>query len=497
VIWVIWALLLVPALAGSAALAIKGNGLRRALLLGTAVVHLLLTAAAWALRPGPTAGGWLALDAPGLFYLAVLSLVFLAGSTYLVGFLAREAKGRRVDIGETGVFFRPRREASFTACLLFMLSAMTLAAASQHFGLLWVAVEGSTLAAAPLIFHTRSQRSLEATWKYLVLCSVGVALALLGNFFLAVAFENTAAEPRALTLGNLLAGAGTLNLPWLKAAFLFFLIGYGSKMGLAPMHSWLPDAYSEAPAGVAALLSGALSLAPFLGLLRMQQVCAAAGIGAFGGELLVGFGLVSMLVAAVFILGQSDYKRMLAYSSVEHMGILAFGVGIGGAALFGAVLHTLYNSLAKGMMFFLAGNIYRAYKTRNSGEVRGLLHVLPLTGVLWVAGFLAMTGSPPFGPFLSELAILKGTLDVGRNREAALFLLFLALNFIGMATPVLRMAQTPPDGHPAGSARRPEGALAIVPPAALALLVLVLGVWIPPAVNEALREVARALGGAP
>jgi len=272
------------------------------------------------------------------------------------------------------------------------------------------------------------------------------------------------------------------------------LVGYGTKMGLAPMHTWLPDAHSESPSAVSALLSGALLNCAFLGILRIHQVCVAAGLAKFSQNLLLTFGLLSMLVAAVFILGQTDFKRMLAYSSVEHMGILALGVGLGGAGVFGSVLHAVNHSLTKASLFLVAGNILAAYGTKTASEVRGVCRVLPISGMLWVAGFLAITGSPPFGPFLSEFTILKAALERGSSLVAVAYLALLALIFIGMASVVLRMAQGAPVGAPARTSRG-ETLWATLPPAFLCLLVLILGVYIPPSLSAAIHEVALSLGG--
>jgi hydrogenase-4 component F len=488
----ILALLLVPALAGLLAFFLRADGARRTLLVATAATHAALTAATWVV-PSPAAGGsWLFLDAPGRLFLAVTSALFLAATVHAVGYLGRERHGARRDF-EEGFLFANAPEATFTSCLLFFLAAMTLVAASQRFGILWVAIEATTLASAPLIAFHRHHRSLEATWKYLLVCSVGIALALLGNFFLAIAATPAGEAPVPLVLGDLLREAPRLDATWLRAAFLLFVVGYGTKMGLAPLHTWLPDAHSEAPSVVSALLSGALLNCAFLGILRVQQVCAAAGQGAFGQEILVGFGLVSMAVAAIFILGQADYKRLLAYSSVEHMGILALGVGLGAGGTFGAMLHAVNHSLGKAMLFLVAGNILAAYRTKATAEVRGVLRVLPASGVLWVAGLFAITGWPPFGPFLSELTILKAALDQGRAAVATGYLALLVVVFVGMATAVLGMAQGAPDER----GRRPPGgepAWSIAPAAVLGVAVLVLGLWIPAPVREAVRQAARALG---
>jgi hydrogenase-4 component F len=274
---------------------------------------------------------------------------------------------------------------------------------------------------------------------------------------------------------------------------LFLLVGYGTKMGLAPLHTWLPDAHSEAPSVVSALLSGALLNCAFLGILRAQQLSAAAGDAAFGRELLVGFGLLSMAVAAVFITAQADYKRLLAYSSVEHMGILALGVGVGGAATFGALLHAVNHSTAKAMLFLLAGNILTAYRSKSTRDVHGVMRRLPVSGGLWLLGFFAIVGAPPFGPFLSELTILKGALDQGHTVVAVAYVALLAVVFIGMAKAMLPMAQgTSPD--PGGGGAEP--ALAILPPACLAGLVSLLGIYVPPTLRGLIEATARVVGDA-
>ena len=499
----IWGLLLIPAAAAGGCFLIRPNAPRRALLVLAALGHAALTLCAWSGTVRPTAYGWIAIDAASLLFLSVTSILFLAASIYAVGYLAQEQRQlqsapREPDLDEEPPFTN-YPEATFTGCLLAFLATMSLVAVSRHLGLMWVAVEATTLASAPLIYFHRNSRSLEATWKYLVICSVGIALALLGNFFLAVAARSYGGTPIPLTLDDLAAAAGSLDPRWLKGAFLLLLVGYGTKMGLAPLHTWLPDAHSEAPSVVSALLSGALLNCAFLTILRVHGLLVAAGLGAFSRELLVDFGLISMTVAAVFLIRQADYKRMLAYSSIEHMGILALGVGIGGLAGLGALLHTVNHSLTKAMLFFAAGNILAVYRTKSTDQARGVLRVLPLTGVLWIAGFLAITGSPPFGPFLSEFMILKGAIDAHRPWIATACLAALALAFIGMAGAVINMAY----GTAApGAAQRldlspivpqREPLWSILPPLALGLAVLILGVYIPPPLGDLLRRAAEIL----
>lgn len=497
------ALILIPATAGLMAFGWRGDFSRRALLVGTALAHAVLTAYAWTseeplvLPPPQKRGlfdGWLHLDSTGLVFLSVLSLLYLVTSIYLVGYLARKRLQRPIE-SEEGFLAAMDPEASFTGCILLFLASMTAVCCSTHFGLLWVTIEATTLASAPLINFDRHAHALEATWKYLLLCSVGIALALLGNFLLAVAADRTGNPGHThLVLYDLLAEASKLDATWLQASFLLFLVGYGTKMGLAPMHSWKPDAYTEAPSAVAVLLSGALANCALLGILRAQQVCVAAGQNAFTSKLLVGFGVVSMTVAAVFILGQVDFKRMLAYSSIEHMGVLVLGVGLGGVGAFGALLHAINHSLAKGCLFFAAGNIVAHYRSKQVSEVAGVLRVLPLTGVLWLFGLLAITGSPPLGMFLSEFTILKAALDADRVGVAVAYLGLLCLIFIGMAQIVLQMAQGQPNDERVGPPAR-EPLWSILPPTVLGLLTLALGIYIPPQMVETLQAVARTLGG--
>lgn len=486
------ALLLIPSLAGVAAFFIGSDRLRRMLLLCVGLIQATMVAATWIFPPPPILGGWLAEDDLGRLFLTIIGILFLASSAYGSAYLAQESIGGRVVDSQEGFIFSNAREASFTGCLLLFLAAMTLVTLSQHLGLLWVAVEATTIASAPLIYFHRHHRSLEATWKYLLICSVGIALALLGNFFLAVAAQGAGAGSASLLLNDLLRNAGKLHPQWLKDAFLLLLVGYGTKMGLAPFHTWLPDAHSEAPSVVSALLSGALLNCAFLAILRAYQVCVAAGLTPFSQHLLVVFGLLSMGVAAIFITGQTDYKRMLAYSSVEHMGIAALGVGLGGVATFGAMFHLLNHSLTKAMLFMVAGNLLAIYHSKSTADVRGILHFVPASGILWVAGFLAITGTPPFSPFLSEFTILKAALDQGRGFVATAYLGLLAIIVAGMATIVLGMAQGPPRDDIA-AVREGSRILTIVP-AALGLLVLALGLYLPPFVSRLLHEAVRALG---
>ncbi len=324
-------------------------------------------------------GGWLLLDPLGKLILGFLSVLFFLCSLYAPGYLALRAD-------------RPNRV--FCANFFVVQAMMTLVALSHHLGLMWVAMEATTLVTAPLLYFNHNARSLEATWKYLLIGSVGIALALLGSFFLAYASLKSGLES-TLLFDQLVKDAPLLSPPWLHAAFVLLFIGYGTKMGLAPMHTWKPDAYGEAPGIVGTVLAGGVTSCAFLAILRVYQICRAGADSEFAGELMVFMGLLSMAIAAVFMVRQRDFKRMLAYSSVEHMGILVLGIGIGGLAVYGALLHLINNGLTKGVLFLSAGNIHRAYGSKLTDNVRGAIVRVPLSASLFLAGFLAVTGSPP------------------------------------------------------------------------------------------------------
>jgi len=475
------ALVLVP-LAGALVCWLVPSNLRRPRLLPIfGLGHFCLTLLALALRPGPALSGWLALDALGAIVLLSISALFLACSVYAAGYL---------------MYRRKRSNRVLCLGMLICLSAMSLVTISHHLGLLWVALETTTLSMAPLIYFNRNARSIEATWKYMLICSVGIALALLGLFFLAYA-TLVAGQETTLLLEPLIAGARKLSPDWLNAAFIFLFVGFGTKMGLAPLHTWKPDAYGEAPGLVGALLAGGLVNCALLGVIRVYQICMASGDVRFFQQTMVGMGLLSMAFAAVFMLRQTDFKRMLAYSSVEHVGILAVALGIGKGALFGALFHVINNGLTKGVLFLSSGNIHRSYGTKNADKVRGVLQRLPLSGGLFLAGFLAITGSPPFSPFLSEFGIIAGTFGDGHVLVGSLMLVFLAVIFIGMASTILpmMMGNAPPENAAAVGYR--DRFLTVAPPLALVAVILVLGIWLPEPFRRLLDDAVRLLEAQP
>jgi hydrogenase-4 component F len=478
----VYLLIVFPLVMAALTFAAPSNRWRPWLLPVGGLGHLALVG--WALiDPGAATAGdgdWLRLDALGKIVLGFLAVLFCLCSLYAPGYLAcRADRDNRV----------------FCANLFVSLAMMTLVTLSHHLGLMWVAMEATTLASAPSIYFNHSARSLEATWKYLLIGSVGIALALFGSFFLAYAALK-GGLPATLLFDDLVRFADRLSPPWLHAAFVLLFVGYGTKMGLAPMHAWKPDAYGEAPGLVGTLLAGGVTSCAFLAILRIYQICRAGAEADFAREIMVFMGLFSMAVAAVFMIRQRDFKRMLAYSSVEHMGILVLGIGIGGLAVYGSLLHLINNGLTKGVLFLSAGNIHRAYGSKLTDDVRGALQRVPLSGALFLAGFLAITGSPPFGPFVSEFTIVNAAAATDQLVAGGLFLLLLCIVFIGMGATVLSVVQGKPPEDLAPTTYR-DGVSTGLPILLFMALVLFLGLYVPRPLEDLLGEAARNLGGQP
>jgi hydrogenase-4 component F len=377
-----------------------------------------------------------------------------------------------------------------------MVFTMLLAVSTDDVGLMWVAVEGTTLASVFLVNFERTRASLEAAYKYLLICSVGIAIAFLGTvlvYYAEAVRQQGVAEhaPLALRWTTLLGLAPALSPRVLQLAFVFVVVGYGTKAGLAPMHTWLPDAHSEAPAPVSALMSGVLLSVGVYAILRFKPIVDAAAGPAFAQRILVVLGLLSLAVAAAFLWNPGNYKRMLAYSSVEHIGLVGLGLGFGGAlGVSGALLHVANHALAKSVVFLLAGRIRAAYGTVELAGVRGLLRALPGTGRGFLLAVLALLGLPPFGLFTSEVMIFAAGFREGWAGAAALGLVLLVVAFGGLLRAVHAMCfgPVPEVGAPAG------GWLAAAPMAAALAALVTTGVAWPPGLAAALELAARVVG---
>lgn len=344
--------------------------------------------------------GFVYLDALSAFILFIITAIGFLCSLYTWSYLEEYVHRGTIT---------PRRVSRFFFLFHLFLFAMVVATTANNLGVLWAAMEGTTLATAFLISFFRKREGFEAGWKYLILCSVGIALALFGTVLTYYSSVRVLGDvSAALNVTTLLEVARRLDPHVLKLAFIFLLIGYGTKIGLAPMHTWLPEAYSEAPAPVTAMLAGVLETVAVYALLRSKAIADQALPEHYTGNLLLLFGLLSFIVAALFILIQRDYKRLFAYSSIEHMGIAMVGFGVGGSAgTFGGLFHLLNHALAKSLAFFSAGNVYRRFGTRDIKAVQGLMTVQPVTAVAVLVAGLALVGMPPFSLFLSEVMVVS------------------------------------------------------------------------------------------
>ena len=463
-------LIIVPLVGAAVAALWPDNRTRPWLLPVVGVVHVALSF--WLLMAPPEVapGAWLAFDPLARAVLPAVSLLFLVCAVYGVSYLhLRSERSNRV----------------FVAALLAVLGLLSAGHQARHLGLLWIATEGVTLAAVPLLHFNGTPRAFEATWKYLLVGGTGIALSLLGSFCLGYASLHGGGVGD-LTFTALIAQGAGLSRPWVLTAWVLLLVGYGTKMGLAPMHTWKPDAYGEAPGIVGAILAGGVTTVAFTAILRVRGVVSAAGEGFIADRTLLAIGLFSMLVAALMLLGTRDFKRMLAYSSVEHMGILCIGAALGGAGLWAALFHVWANSLTKGALFMSAGNIRRAAGGRTMDDVRGMAALTPRSAAIFVAGMFAVTACPPFSPFFSELRVLRAAFETGHGAAAAMFLGCLLLAFFGLTRLVFAIV----DGRPRTASRTagqrfPETLGVILPPLALLGFSLWLGLATPAILQDA------------
>jgi len=475
-------LVFVP-LAGAVLAALwPGNRTRPWLLPATGAVHVAVCF--WLLFHPPQVSpeSWFAFDALARAVLPVVSLLFFICAIYSVFYLRIRSE-------------RPNRV--FVSLLLTILGLLSAGHQSRHLGMLWITTEAITLATVPLLHFNGTPRAFEATWKYLLVGGTGIAMSLLGSFCLGYA-SVLGHGGGNLTFTALAAQGTDLARPWVLVAWVLLLVGYGTKMGLAPMHTWKPDAYGEAPGIVGAMLAGGVTTVAFTAILRVRAVVEAAGAGAVASRTLLVMGLFSMLVAALFLLSARDFKRMLAYSSVEHMGVLSLGAALGGPGLWAAFFHVWNNSMTKGALFLSAGNIRRAAGGRTIDEVSGMSLITPRSAALFVAGLFAVTACPPFGPFFSELLIVKCALGTGHGWAAAFFLGCLLLAFFGLTRVVFAIVY----GRPRQAARDldprfRETLAVIVPPLALLLLSLGLGLATPNVLRESWTAAVQQLSPTP
>lgn len=416
--------------------------------------------------------------------------VFLVALTAFVGFTTAIFSRPYMRIEEHHGRLNSRRLRLYHSMYQLFMFAMLLALLTNNMGLLWVAMEAATLSTVLLVSLYRTKASLEAAWKYFILCGVGIAQALFGTILLYFAAERTLGQQgmTALLWTHLNSVKAELEPTVMGLAFVFLLVGYGTKVGLAPLHNWLPDAHAEGPTPVSAVLSGLLLNVALYAVIR----CKALAVGSIGpvmpGRMLMAFGLLSAMLGAFFLWRQRDIKRLFGYSSIEHMGIITFAFGLGGpVANFAALLHMTVHSLTKSSIFFTAGHASQAAGTQQMDGIRGLVGISPTIGWGLMLGSLAILGMPPFGVFASEFLILTTAM---REHPWATPLLLLAL---GVAFAGIFMKVQPMVFGESDAPRLPHSP-ALVPVFVHLGMVLALGLYIPPALAEWYRAAARLIG---
>ena len=407
VIWV----LLTPALGAAVLALIPGarlggwvNIAASALGLGSA-----LHVASIVLASGPIGGGQLYVDAFNVYLIVLTTLVGLTTAVFSRRYMAHELAIERVT---------PLRMRLYHASFQGFLFTMLLALATNNLGVLWVSLEGATLATVLLVSLYRTPESIEAAWKYFILCGVGIAQALFGTVLLHFAAARVVPDPDQALLWSVLHAHVTELEPVVVAiAFIFLLVGYGTKVGLVPLHNWLPDAHSEGPTPMSAVLSGLLLNVALYAVVRVKMLAdGALAAGSqhnpqLAGSLMMGFGMLSFLVAGLFLHRQRDVKRLFSYSSIEHMGLMTFAFGLGGPlATFGALLHMTVHSLTKSAIFVTVGHASQIAGTQRMDHIRGLVRTQPAVGWGLLVGTIAIAGFPPFGVFTSEFLLLTATM---------------------------------------------------------------------------------------
>jgi hydrogenase-4 component F len=425
------------------------------------------------------AHGYVILDRAAAWVILCTAVVYLLASIYAIGYM------RLLD--------EDRRLCWFYALFAGFGLTTLIAPAVNNIGIYWIAIELTTLVSTFLVAFERAAESIEAAWKYIIIVSAGISLALLGTMLFYWGGSFVLGPSYAMTWAVLAAAAPKINPVVMVLAFLLVLVGYGTKVGLAPMHTWLPDAHSEGPAPVSAMLSGALLNTAMIGIARFLGIAREAGVGLLPEVALVAFGTFSLLVGALFIVRQQGIKRLMAYSSVEHMGVVALGFGFGGAlGVAGALYHMLNHSLNKSLMFFGAGNMMRAYGTKDIPSIVAVARYFPTAGALWLAGAVAITGAPPFGLFLSEFTIMRAGLKPSFSWAVYVMAALLVVIFVGFLNHFRHMYYGPTlaqDARPAGKisgwCKAPMW-LALAP-------LLVLGLWWPAGIWGYLTSIAQTL----
>jgi len=458
----------------------------------TFVLSLVLAGQVLAAGPVSLWGGFLYADSLSALVCLLTASVALVCSVYAVGYLREDERSGVFDQdGETGAA-KLRKYYSLTPLFVF---AMLLVALANNLGLMWVAIEGTTLASVFLVTFYGKRTSLEAAWKYAMIGGVGLAMALFGTVLAYYAGHRLPGSDTIAGLNwSVLAGhAAELDKTTMRLAFILALLGYGTKAGLAPMHTWKPDAYSEAPVPAAAILSSAMLNCALYGLIRFYILTSRCLGAQFPGGLLLIFGMLSMGIAVPFILVQRNFRRLLAYHTIDHAGIMVTALGVGGKlGSLALMLHMTYHTVAKSLLFLCAGNVYQQFKTDLFDKVKGgVIRVMPVTGAVFLMAMLAIIGMPPFSLFQSEFLILRAAFAGGHYLATALFVLFGTGIFAGALLHVGSLVLGPSEEAPV-AALRPWRDFSML---TLAVVLVVIGFWMPVPLLDLIRGAARVVTG--
>jgi len=448
----------------------------------SAATFIAATALFVADRPPP--GNLLLVDDFNIYLIALTAFVALTTAIFSASYIAHEVERRRLT---------PRLLRFYHAMYQAFIGSMLMALSADNLGLMWVAVEAATLSTALMVSLYRTPAAIEAAWKYFILCGVGIALALFGTMLMYLAAQPALGEGMAaVTWSALLSHAANFDPALLNVAFVFLLVGYGTKVGLAPFHAWLPDAHAEGPTPISAVLSGLLLNVALYAVLRFKMLLAANPQALAPGPLMIGMGLLSLSLAALMLYRRRDIKRLFAYSSIEHMGIAAFAFGMGGPlANFAGLLHMTMHSLVKAAIFFTVGHISQVKGTQRITDITGLTASHPALGWSLVAGVIAIAGLPPFGVFTSEFLVVSSTFA----RQPLLALPVAVGLLVGFGALLLRLhhlAFGPPSANAAGS--HAVATLSLIPIWLHLALALVAGIYLPAPLVAWFQSVARLLG---
>lgn len=438
-----------------------------------AFIHLICSGFACAgidLIPAWKSCSFFAINSRNIVFLTIMSIIFMAVAVYNNGYLKNDHEDKS-------------KVRHYTYMVLLFILAMSGAILSTNLGVSWVFIEGTTLASAYLIYYHKTKHSIEAAWKYVFICSIGIALAFVGIILLAFATGNL----NSLYYEDLYKNATLFNPFWLKLSFVFILFGIGTKMGLAPVHFWLPDAHAQAPSPISALLSATLLNSAFLMILNVFSVMIFANCDSFARIMMLAMGFISLFVAAVFIYHINNYKRMLAYSSIENMGILIIGIALGGIGAIASIIHLIGHSLIKASFFLTAGNILEIYETKKIKSITGLSIIDKKTSWLWFASLIGIVAFPPSLLFISEFLIVKEMFSQEKFGLCVLFLILLTIILYGLAKAVIKMCYTPANSEKIeeleSSVKKLDWTM-YTPQIILLTLAFVLGIYMPMYINN-------------